>query len=275
MKPALSVPLALGLLFAPAAAQTPSRPNLVLSIVGGVATGTTLWTINRQPLDVLCTPSQSCGIDTLRLVRDLSPGVIAGVTATYFRNPSVGFTLDVFFVEFPLDDTCEGIFYNPDSGGDPVFGTRNNQVCNDITSASPSTSAISAMGGVVLRAAGGKSISPFFRGSMGIVGYSSGTVTMSGVFVENQSIRTRSVLIDDKPKTLRLGAQAAVGITARLSPSYQFRFELRDVIAPMQEVADSAPLNTLRPPKSTVLLHRFALILGLDVVLEKSRGRRY
>jgi hypothetical protein len=128
---------------------------------------------------------------------------------------------------------------------------------------------------VVLRAAGGKSISPFIRGSMGIVGYSSGTVTMSGVFVENQSIRTRSVLIDAKPKTLRLGAQAAVGITARLSPSYQFRFELRDVIAPMQEVADSAPLNTLRPPKRTVLLHRFALILGLDVVLEKSRGRRY
>lgn len=275
MKRTLSVPLALGLLCAPAAAQTSSEPNLVLTIVGGVATGSTLWTINRQPLDVLCTPPQGCGIDTLRLVRDLTPGIIAGLTATYFRNPNVGFTLDVFFVEFPLDDTCEGIFYNPDSGGDPVFGTRNNQVCNDIGSSSPSTSAISAMGGVVLRAAGRKSISPYIRGSVGVVGYSSGTVATSGVFVENQNIRTRSVLIDDKPKTMRLGAQAAVGITARMSPSYQFRFELRDVIAPMEEVAGPAPITTLRPPKTTVLLHRFALTFGLDVVLEKSRGRRY
>lgn len=278
MKRILSAPLALGLLIAPAAAaaaQTPSQPNLVLSIVGGVATGTTLWSINRQPLDVLCTPPQGCGIDTLRLVRDLTPGIFAGLTATYFRHPSLGFTLDVFFLEFPLDDTCEGIFYNPDSGGDPVFGTRNNQVCTDIGSASPSTSAISAMGGVVLRAAGGKSISPYVRGSMGVVGYSSGTIAMSGVFVENQTINTRSVLIDDKPKTLRLGAQAAAGITARMSPSYQFRFELRDVIAPMERVDGPAPINTLRPPKKTVLLHRFALILGLDVVLEKTRGRRY
>ena len=29
------------------------------------------------------------------------------------------------------------------------------------------------------------------------------------------------------------------------------------------------------PPKTTVLLHCFALTFGLDVVLEKSRGRRY
>lgn len=274
MKRLLFVPLAF-LLASTGAAQTPSEPNLVLSIVGGVATGGRLWTIERQPLDVLCSPPQGCGIDTLRLTRDLTPSVIAGIAATYFREPHLGFTLDVFFMDMPLDDTCEGVFYNPDAGGDPVFGTRNNQVCNNITSSSPSTSVISAMAGVVVRAAGARSISPYLRGSAGIVGYSSGAVATSGLFVEGDSIRSRSVLIDENPKTLRLGAQVAAGFTARMSAGYQFRLELRDVMAPLDRVAGPAPISTLRPPQKTALLHRFALIFGLDVVLEKQRGRRY
>lgn len=275
MKRFLFAPLAFGLLAASGAAQTPSQPTLVLSIVGGLATGSTLWTVERQPLDVLCNLPQGCGIDTLRLVRDLTPGVIAGITATYFRQAHLGFTLDVFFIDMPLDDTCTGIFFNPDAGGDPTFGTRNNQVCNEITSTSLSRSAISAMGGVVLRAAGSRSLSPYIRGSAGVIGYSSGAVATSGIFVQNDTIYTRAVLIDDHPRTLRLGAQVAAGVTMRMGPGYQFRFELRDVIAPLDRVAGPAPINTLQPPKTTVLLHRVALTFGLDVVLEKQRGRRY
>lgn len=268
MKPYSFVLLALSLVTRAATAQTGSQPKLVLTIIGGVASGNALWNIPRQPL---CLPDPNCSAaphDTLRLTRDVSSSLLVGAGATYFNSPLVGLTLEVFYLGLPLDDGCTGLFYNPDPE------VRNQQLCDNITAASLSTSAIAFFGGVVLRASPTRSLSPYVRAGLGYLSYSSGTVNMAGVFVEGNNIKPRSVLIDPSPKGGAFTGQAAVGFTARLSPGYQFRFEIRDVLVPLKRVTGSASDN-LQPPTATKVFHRVALTLGLDVILEKKPGRRY
>jgi hypothetical protein len=268
MKPFSSAMLVLCLAAPAAAAQTGSQPSLVLTIFGGVASGNGLWDISQQPL---CLPDPNCSgspHDTLRLTRDVSSSLLVGAGATYFKGPHLGFTLEVFYLGLPLDDGCTGLFYNADPEA------RNQQLCDNITGASLSTSAIAFFAGVVLRASPTRSLSPYLRAGLGFLSYSSGTVDMSGVFIEGGNIKPRSVLIDPHPKGGALTGQVAAGLTARLSPGYQFRFEVRDILVPLERVTGSASDN-LQPPTDTKVFHRVALTLGLDVVLERKPGRRY
>lgn len=278
MKRTLSVPLALGLLCSPAAAQTPSRPSLVLTIFAGASSGNTLWDVARQPFCVLqgsgSVQSCSSAYDTLRLTRDVTSSLLAGASATYFPGAHVGYTAEVFYLGLPLDDGCTELFANTDPQGDPTYGPRNAQLCDNITRASLSTSAIAFFGGVTLRTAANRVVSPYVRGGFGVVGYSAGTIELSGIYVEAGSIQGRAVYVDDNAKTVALSGQIAAGFTVRLGPGYQFSFELRDVLVPLKRVTGPSD-DFLRPPTESRIYHHIALTLGLGVILEQSRGRRY
>jgi hypothetical protein len=92
-------------------------------------------------------------------------------------------------------------------------------------------------------------------------------VTAGGVAV-------RQVIADPKPQRTVVTFGAAVGFTRLISPGYQFRWEVRDAILPMRRLTAAAnPLGV--GPTASRRYHHFSLILGLDVVLEKKRGRRY
>ena len=268
MKPFASVLFALSLAAPAAVAQTGSQPSLVLTIFAGAATGHSLWSIPRQPY---CQPTSCSAIDprdTLRLSRDVGSTLLAGAGATYFRSPHLGFTFEVFYMGIPLDDGCTGLFYNAD------VESRNEQLCNFIASSALSSSAIAFFGGLVVRAAPTRAISPYVRAGGGLLSYSTGTVDMSGIFVSNNITQSRAVIVDAKPKKSALTVQVGAGFTARVSPGYQFRFEVRDVLSPLEYVTGTA--NDLgQVSKATRVHHRVALTLGLDIVLEKKRGRRY
>jgi len=268
MKLFASVLFALSL--APAvAAQTGSQPSLVLTIFAGAATGHSLWSIPRQPYCVLGpTCTATAPHDTLRLSRDVGSTLVAGAGATYFRSPHLGFTFEVFYLGIPLDDSCTGLFYNADAEN------RNEQICNFIASSALSSSAIAFFGGFVVRAAPTRPISPYVRAGAGLLSYSTGTVDMSGVFVSNDISQSRAVIVDDKPKKSALTVQVGAGFTARLSPGYQFRFEVRDVLSTLEHVTGAAN-DEGQVSKATRVHHRVALTLGLDIILEKKRGRRY
>ena len=262
----------------PVRAQSQSEPNLVLTIFGGATTGNTLWSVPKQPFCELqgIPPTQSCTTlyDTLDLTRDATSSLIAGAMATYYPGPHVGYTAEVYYLGLPLDDTCKGVFFNPDPQADPFYGPRNEQLCANITGAALSTSAIGFFVGLSLRAAARSTLSPYVRGGVGLVTYSSGTIELSGAYVENGTITSRAVYVDDHPKQTAFSGQVAAGLTVRMSPGYQFRIEMRDVLVPLQAVA--GPSNDLgRPPVTTKVFQHVALTFGLDVVLEKSHGRRY
>ena len=273
MKSAWSV-LALLSLSASAAAQTGSQPTLVLSILGGVSASGSLWDVERQPLCVLLGQSCSSSYDTLRITRDMTPGIVAGVMGTLFRGSHVGFTAEVLYIGVPLDDTCTRVDSVADPGADPVYGSRNGQLCLNMSGASLSTSIISVMGGVVVRAAPRSAFSPYARAGVGITSYSTSTTDVSGEFVENGNLESRAVVVDRHPKSIGISGQVALGITEKLGPGYQFRLEVQDALVAFDHL--TGPANDLaQAPTSSKLFHRISLRFGLDVVLEQKRGRRY
>src|SRR3989441_4845428 len=100
---------------APAVAQTGPEPTLILTLFGGAATGHKLWHVGRQPLCVYAADlSCSSQHDTLELSRDISSSLVIGVSGSYFKSPHVGIEAEVFFLGFPFDDSCRGIYFNAD-----------------------------------------------------------------------------------------------------------------------------------------------------------------
>jgi len=276
MRPLSFVPLLVVLASPPRAvtAQTLGQTNLVLTLFGGAVAGHSLWSIDRQPLCVLATVSPglfTCTnqYDTVRVTRDISPSLILGITGTYFKNPHVGFQGEFYFLGLPFDDHCNNVApYNADSD------RKNEQICDDISGASLSTSAIALFAGVIVRASPAHWFSPYVRAGAGLVAYSGGTISLSGRFVQGGNVYSNTVISDSTPKSSSLSAQLGAGATAAISPGYQFRIEVRDALVPLQRV--TGPANDRgQAPRTSKIYHHFALTLGLDIVLEKKRGRRY
>jgi hypothetical protein len=258
------------LLVPPLAAQTPDQPNLTLTLFGGAVTGHSLWTVAQQPLCVLtgnsCDPTAS---DTLSLKREVSSSIVAGASATYFRGPHLGLQGEIYYLGLPFQDSCAPVVpYKADAD------SKNQQLCDNLSSATPSVGAIAVFLGVILRASGSHAISPYVRADGGAVLYSGGTLQVSGNFQQGGTFYSRAVIQDDHPKTTSISAQIGAGFTARVVPGYQFRFEVRDAIVPLRVV--TGPADGLgQVPSTTRTYHHYGLTLGLDVVLEKKRGRRY
>src|SRR5712671_4372887 len=182
------VPVALTcLLVAPVAAQTGSEPNLVLTILGGAVTGHDLWTIDKQPLTVLGDPSK---YDTLALSRQIGSSLMLGVAATYFPSPHVGVHAEVSYLGLPVDGSCRGVYFHPDSTGGMDLH-RNQQMCDDIQSQAGFGGAISIFAGVTVRAATRRAFSPYGRASVGFVNQPRSTIEMDAAFVDATGVQVR------------------------------------------------------------------------------------
>jgi len=252
-----------------APAQSGPEPTMILTLFGGASTGHALWHIGRQPL---CTLSSCSTVtpqyDTLELTRNISSSIVIGAAGTYFRNPHVGIEGEIFFLGLPFDDTCRLLYLNPSDSTDQ-------QVCDNISAASLSTSAISFYGGLVFRLSPRHAISPYARAGLGLVTYSGGTIELSGPFIDGTgTVRSRAIIVDDHPKSSSFSFTTAIGFTTRISPGYQFRLEAHDAIVPLRRAVGAAD-RLGQAPTALRTYHRLVLTLGLDVVLERKRGRRY
>jgi hypothetical protein len=251
-------------------AQTSDESNLVLTIVGGVATGHPLWTIDRQPFCLLNSSGACSGLyDTLRLSRSITSSVAIGAAATYFPWPHVGFHGELSYLGLPIDDACANVapyVSDPDQ--------RHQQICENLSGQSSPGGAISLFVGVTVRAPARRAFSPYLRGSVGFVSLSRSTVEVVGAYVDGTGAKERQMIADQTPRRLTPMFGAAVGFTTPLSPGYGFRLEVRDVITSLDRAIGPANDLTVAPIASRAY-HHFALMLGLDVVLERKRGRRY
>ena len=269
MRPAPFVMLAL-LLAAPAAAQTSPQPTIVLTISGGVVTGHGLWAIERQPLCILGGGGACTGTyDTLRIARSISPSLILGASGTYFPWPHLGFHAEISYLGLPIDDTCTPVRLFPDPPNQ-----RAQQMCDNLTAAKGTGGAISMFVGATLRAASTKAISPYARFNIGMVNLSSSTTEVVGAYVDAGGVQERQIIEDINGAGSSFMLGAAAGVTTSLGTGYQFRLEVRDVVNSMTRV--TGPANDLAiAPTESKYFHHFGLVMGLDIVLERRRGRRY
>jgi hypothetical protein len=167
-----------------------------------------------------------------------------------------------------VDGHCLGLFYNADPEA------KNQQTCDDIQSRSPDGGAIALFSGVTFRAASRGAVSPYARLDLGLVTESRSTVEVSGAFVTSAGEEVREVITDTHPSHAAALLGAAIGFTRPISPGYEFRWEVRDLLVPLRRVTGPASPLGIAPTASRLYQH-FSLALGFDVVLEKKRGRRY
>ncbi|HKA57881.1 MAG TPA: hypothetical protein VKD28_04645 [Gemmatimonadales bacterium] len=247
-------------------AQTPSRAQLVLTILGGGISGHSLWEVRNQPV------TAGAEFDTLHLRRDVSSSVVLGASATYFFSSHFGMHAEISYMGLPMDDGCTAVHIAP---GDTA---RIQAACDDIASRAGSGGAISLFLGATLRASAAKSLSPYIRGNIGIVSMPHSYVEVSGnYFLTGVGPQELPVIKDLSPRSGAPYFGLAGGLTQPLSKSggYQIRLELRDAITSFEQVAGPADPATQVAPTEIKTYHHLSLTLGLDIVLEKARGRRY
>lgn len=253
-----------------ASAQTPSRSQLVLTILGGAVSGHSLWDVPIQPVLVLNASGDTTGVDSVHLTREVTSSVVVGASATYFLSPHFGMHAEISYLGMPYDDTCTGTFH-------PDAENKNQQACSDITSRSGAGGSISLYLGATVRAAAGKAFSPYLRGNIGIVTTPHSSVAVIGTYLTQFGPQPVPFINDPSPRSSGPMFGLAAGFTQPLGKNggYAFRLEVRDVISSFERVTGQADPVTLLAPTATKSYHHLALTLGLDVVLEKTRGRRY
>ncbi len=258
--------LALALAAGPALAQgqdggaTGSQANLIFGVAGTFTTSSSLWAVPNQPLQF---PGAAFA-DTLDLTRVIDGGLGLMFYGMYFPKQSFGLSGEVFFLGTNYEDECR----LASATGDP--GTI--ATCLDIDGNSRSTATVMATVGGVLRLSPRGTISPYLRAAGGIAIINRSSVAMSGQTTSGAVV----IYSDDETRSVSPAAVLGLGFTARSKRGgYQLRLEIRDNIIGYDAVTSATFRAGIRPPTEVNYKHLFTFLIGFDVVLEKSRGRRY
>ncbi len=140
---------------APLAAQEGAQPRLFFTVNAGVVFGGNLWTVDRQPVALI----GGAAFDTMRISRQLSPGLAAGLSATLYTSPHLGFSFEAMYLGQSNDDNCIMIAEN--TALDPQ--RRNFQTCRSINQIERSVATTGFYLGANYRFAPRSDFSPYLR----------------------------------------------------------------------------------------------------------------
>jgi hypothetical protein len=147
-------------------------------------------------------------------------------------------------------------------------------VCSSINSQDKSAAAVVLSAGGLVRIASREFISPFFRASAGLLFSNQSSVITSGTSASNGGALL-VIYDDEKRSSIRPAFALSAGATMAVSKGYHVRAEVRDNIVGIDRVTGSTPAARLIPPHETTFKHLFSILLGVDIILERQRGRRY
>ncbi len=262
---------------ASARAQTADQPNLIFSISAGYLTGGSLWTIARQ-LEPVSTPG-AVTWDTLTLGRKLSPGLAATLSATYFRSPHLGYSVEAGFFGIGSTASCGalgGYRTDPDQ--------KDQQACVYTQGENIRGNTVGFLAGLVWR--------PVSRGNQLFLRAAGGGAIVGSSYIETaapvnilvapgQSTQATLFLLEDNHQDhLTWMVSLGGGAMLPISPGYQLHIEVRDLITAL--AVPTGPVDsisimrgTFQPPTRWRAVHIPTITVGLDVVLERRRGHRY
>lgn len=263
MRDAVAVAVAcLATLGPPLAAQrTRDRPTLIFTVTGAYLDGVGLWAVPDQPVDDIGAVTLT---DHFGLTRGVKRTIGGGFSGTYYHGTHLGLTAEAFLLGLGYDDTCTLVA--------PAQSTLNVERCNSIDQKERSAAAVAVSGGLIYRVASDEFISPFVRASAGFLVNNQSPLLLVGETKNGAEL----VIYDDENTGTRLRPAFALGVgtTVAAGKGYQLRWEIRDNIVGIQKVTGVAGRGQV-PPHETVYKHIFSLNVGLDVILERLRGRRY
>ncbi|MGH7525927.1 MAG: hypothetical protein ACREMX_04420 [Gemmatimonadales bacterium] len=240
----------------PAAAQrSGDQARLVFTVSGAYIEGKGLWSVPQQPLE----PS-----DIVSLNRSIKRTLSAGFSGTYYPGQNVGITADALLLGLGFEDGCQAV---------SVTNPNNAQVCSEIDGQSRSAAAVVVSAGGVFRVYSREFISPFARVSAGLLFSNLSSTRTDGTFGTNRTLLV--IYEDDKQTRVRPAFGIGVGASVALSKAYHLRWEVRDNIVGVDRVTGPTSATFTIPPREVAYKHLFSILIGLDVILERQRGRRY
>ena len=245
------------------AQATGDRSRLVFTVSGAYVQGRGLWTVNGQPVQQSVDDTTSI-TDLYTINRSIKRTFGAGFSGTYYPGETIGLTADAFLLGLGFDDSCRL--------AEPVESARNREICNDIDQQEKSAAAVTLSTGAVFRFFSRELISPFARVSAGLLFSNQSSVLTQGV-------RNDGVLLtiyEDSDRT-RVSPSFALGVgaTMPIGRAYHLRWEVRDNIVGIETVTGPTSAPRFEPPHERRYKHMFSVLIGIDVVLERNRGRRY
>jgi hypothetical protein len=80
---------------------------------------------------------------------------------------------------------------------------------------------------------------------------------------------------DEKRESVTPAFALGVGASVQISRGYHLRWEVRDNIVGIDAVTGPTSAPRFVPPHEQVFKHMFSVLIGIDVILERDRGRRY
>ena len=248
----------------PAAAQrTGDRSRLVFTVSGGYVQGRGLWTVPNQPVPQSVDDTTSI-IDNYAINRSIKGTIAAGFSGTYYAGEHVGLTADAFLLGLGFDDSCR---LTP-----PVESARNQQICDDIDQQEKSAAAVTLSGGAVFRFLSREPVSPFARVSAGLLFSNQSSVLTQGVRDDGVLL---TIYEDSRRTRVTPSLALGVGATMPIGRAYHLRWEVRDNIVGIEAVTGPTSAPRFEPPHERRYKHLFSILIGIDVILERSRGRRY
>lgn len=254
---------------APAAAQaTRDQARLVLTVSPGYIFGRDLWRVQDQPL--VDADAGGPMVDFVTLSRRIRPTLGVSFAGAYYPGDHVGFTGEAFLV---------GLGYNDGCGQRVISGSAQNQaVCDAIDGAEKAASAVALSVGAIYRIRSRQTISPYARVGVGATLSSQSAIRLTGTIrpggATGEPIDV-PVYLDDSDTRITPSMSLGIGFTAALAPGYQLRWELRDNLTGIHVVDGPTALTPAKPETSLEFRHLLGVTIGLDVVLERRRGRRY
>ncbi len=256
-------------LAAPAHAQ---QPQLIAGIGVGVTTQTELWSVPLQPALV---PLGGGALDSVALVSRWAPALQAAMHVTWFRAAHWGWTFEASYYHARTERRCAlvGAAFNT---ADP--DQTNAQACSRLKSDRAQTNAMAFFAGPTVRAGSdqGAQVHGRLVGGLMITGgsfvHTGATVTTGGC-----ARCERVFLTTTRRSPIRPAGGLSVGASLRFAAGLRARFEARSlVLAVLDATGPASPLDlTAEAPTATRLHTLLSFTGGLDILLQRRRGRRY
>lgn len=266
MRPS-SLGVALLLAAAPAAlaAQaTGDQARLVFSVGAGYLGGGDIWRVEGQPIF----DGQNRLTDLANLERRLQSSWAVNIGSTFYRGEHLGLGLDLFLVNLRTVDRCQ---LTTSSGSANTI-----DACRSIAGATRNALSSEITASATYRFNSRGPVSPYLRANGGFILANVNTVRMSG-FYEDLEERIIEIPVYASGGTTRVAPVLGVGagITVPVSRAYHLRFEGRATTYSLAAVDGPTANSGLEPEGASKWVTQFSLTAGVDLVLERRRGRRY
>ena len=230
--------------------------GLVHTSGGGV-----VWGVPNQPILV------SGGDDTLALQRELNSGFGFVFSANYAPGRYIGAAADLLIMGLGSGDRCRIVR----TGG----STFTEDLCGSLENTEYSSSTTILAGGLVLKPGFQGTVQPYARlmGGFGVVQQS--LIQTGGVVRTASGLADVTIYRDDGGTLFSPYYAIAIGATAAAGTGWQFRWELRESYLRLPGINGATTRQGLTPSTTTHGHHLFSFTVGVDIVLERKRGRRY